>query len=67
MEKTLPPIVRQLIDLRDKQGIAQSAVAEAIGVDQAVVSNWERGVREPKGPALKLLEAFIEAKRKVAA
>lgn len=60
-------IVDELIALREKRGISQSAVAEKIGVDQAVISNWERKKRKPKGPALKLLEAFLEAQRQVAA
>lgn len=52
-------IVAQLIALRKARGISQSAVAEQIGVDQAVISNWEQNKRKPKGPALKLLQAFI--------
>jgi DNA-binding transcriptional regulator YiaG len=60
-------IVDELIALREKRGISQSAVADSIGVDQAVISNWERKKRKPKGPALKLLQAFLDAQRKAAA
>lgn len=52
-------IIAQLIAIRKAGGISQSAVAETIGVDQAVISNWEKKKRKPKGPALKLLQAFI--------
>ncbi len=60
-------IVDQLIELRKARKISQSAVADAIGIDQAVISNWEQKKRRPKGPALKLLLAFIEAKQREAA
>ncbi len=60
-------IVAQLIALRKARGISQSAVAETIGVDQAVISNWEQNKRSPKGPALKLLQAFIAAENERAA
>lgn len=63
----LTPIVAELIAVREARGISQAVVADRIGVDQAVISNWERGKRQPKGPALKLLEAFLTTERERAA
>ena len=53
-------IIAQLISLREARGLSQAFVAESIGVDQAVVSNWETRKRTPKGPALKVLQDFIK-------
>lgn len=33
--------------LREAKGISQRELAEALGVDQSAVSNWERGKAEP--------------------
>lgn len=33
--------------LRERAGITQTALAEALGVDRATVSRWESGDREP--------------------
>jgi DNA-binding transcriptional regulator YiaG len=35
-------------------GVTQAQLADALGVDQSTVSNWENGQR-PRGPARKLL------------
>lgn len=35
-------------------GVTQAQLADAMGVDQSTVSNWENGQR-PRGPARKLL------------
>lgn len=41
--------------LRKELGdISQAQLADAMGVDQSTVSNWENGQR-PRGPARKLL------------
>ncbi|MGZ2449624.1 DNA-binding transcriptional regulator YiaG [Rhizobium ruizarguesonis] len=39
---------------KDLGGITQAQLADAMGVDQSTVSNWENGQR-PRGPARKLL------------
>lgn len=58
-----PDIIAQLVALREKRGISQAAVAAAIGVDQAVVSNWETRKRSPKGPALKVLQEYVASNK----
>ena len=34
-------------EYREKQGLSQKELAEALGIDQSAVSNWERGISEP--------------------
>lgn len=43
-------------EIRVQLGMTQTALAEALGVDQGTVSNWERAAHVPRGPARKLLE-----------
>ncbi|MGG6295266.1 helix-turn-helix transcriptional regulator [Leptolyngbya sp. AN02str] len=38
----------EFMRLREKLGLTQRQVAEAIGVTDQTVSNWERGVYAPK-------------------
>jgi DNA-binding transcriptional regulator YiaG len=38
--------------IRERAGIAQRHVAEALGVDRAAVSRWETGDRDPSGATL---------------
>ena len=45
-EDPLPPI-RQRTAIRQAAGLAQSDLADVIGVSQATVSRWESGRREP--------------------
>jgi transcriptional regulator with XRE-family HTH domain len=53
-----------LKELRAKAGLSQKALAEALDVDQATVSRWERGEREPwlsiVGPLARVLGVEVE-------
>lgn len=46
--------------LRDREGVSQTVFAAALGVTKNLVSDWERGVKKPGGPARRLLEV-VEA------
>lgn len=46
-------------EIRARLGLTQTALAEALGVDQGTVSNWERAANVPRGPARKLLERLL--------
>ena len=39
-------------EARDRAGLTQEELAEKLAVHKMTVSKWERGEREPKGPAL---------------
>ncbi len=41
--------------LREREGASQAVLARYLGVATATLSQWERGVRRPEGPALRLL------------
>jgi len=45
--------------IRSQLGLTQAQLAEAVGVDQSTVSNWERGAA-PRGPARKLIERLTK-------
>jgi putative transcriptional regulator len=47
--------------LRKVAGVSQGVFARALNVQSGLVSQWERGVRRPSGPSLKLL-ALVKAK-----
>lgn len=47
--------------LREREGISQALLALHLNVRTKLVSDWERGVKHPSGPSLKLL-ALIRAK-----
>ena len=42
--------------LREREGVSQAVFAHALGVTKNLVSDWERGVKKPGGPARRLLE-----------
>jgi DNA-binding transcriptional regulator YiaG len=55
----------ELIDvkaIRVAKGMTQAQLGEEVGVDQSTVSNWEKGVTAPRGPARKLLAALSDAR-----
>ncbi|WP_048306570.1 DNA-binding transcriptional regulator [Halomonas sp. PR-M31] len=45
--------------LREREHLSQSVFARYLNVSKNLVSDWERGVKRPGGPALRLL-AVIE-------
>ncbi|MBF0184088.1 MAG: DNA-binding transcriptional regulator [Magnetococcales bacterium] len=47
-----PEEIRQL---REKSQVSQSIFANYLNVSKDSVSQWERGIKKPAGPALKLL------------
>jgi putative transcriptional regulator len=47
--------------LRNRERISQPVFARYLNVSKNLVSDWERGVRKPGGPALRLL-TVIEKK-----
>lgn len=42
-------------NLRTREGISQAVLARHLNVGTKLVSDWERGVKHPSGPSLKLL------------
>lgn len=50
-----------ILELRLREGISQAVLALHLNVRTKLVSDWERGVKHPSGPSLKLL-ALIRAK-----
>lgn len=40
-----PPLRRYL---RERAGLSQGALAQAVGVEVSTISRWERGAREPR-------------------
>ncbi|MCL2855461.1 MAG: helix-turn-helix domain-containing protein [Defluviitaleaceae bacterium] len=39
-------------ELREEKGLKQSELAQTLGVSQATLSNWERGVHDPANETL---------------
>jgi len=45
--------------IREKKGILQSQLAEALGLTQGSISQWELGLTSPSADNLKKLSAFL--------
>lgn len=43
--------------IRLRAGVAQTRLAQELGVDRVTVARWERGTRHPRG---RLLEKYVE-------
>jgi putative transcriptional regulator len=41
--------------LREREGVSQAVLARHLNVGTKLVSDWERGVKRPSGPSLRLL------------
>ena len=57
--KTLAP--EEIRALREREHLSQSVFARYLNVSKNLISDWERGVKRPGGPALRLL-TLIEKK-----
>ena len=51
--KTLAP--EEIRALREREHLSQSVFARYLNVSKNLISDWERGVKRPGGPALRLL------------
>lgn len=47
--------------IRDREHVSQPVFARYLNVSKNLISDWERGVKKPGGPALRLL-ALIQKK-----
>ena len=46
---------RDIVSLRDREGVSQKVFARYLNVPVTLISQWERGERKPSGAAVKLL------------
>lgn len=53
-------IAERLKELRQENGLSQSALAQKIGVSQKAIDYWERGVNEPKATYIVKLADFFD-------
>ena len=50
----------EIREARKRLGLTQDELAERMGLHgKQTISQWERGVRTPQGPSLKLLETLL--------
>ena len=63
-ESCLTPVVEIPADrikaLREREQVSQPVFAAYLNVSRNLVSDWERGVKKPGGPALRLLNIIHE-------
>lgn len=52
---TAPLNPEQIRALREREHVSQPVFARHLNVSKNLVSDWERGVKRPGGPALRLL------------
>jgi putative transcriptional regulator len=52
---TKPLAPEQIRALREREHVSQPVFARHLNVSKNLVSDWERGVKRPGGPALRLL------------
>lgn len=45
----------EIKSIREREHISQPVFARYLNVSKGLVSDWERGVKKPSGPALRLL------------
>jgi putative transcriptional regulator len=56
--RTLSP--EEIKTIRIREHISQPVFARYLNVSKNLISNWERGVKKPGGPALRLLTVIEE-------
>src|SRR6266702_6141867 len=56
-----PLSAREIVALREREGVSQGVFAHYLNVRPKLVSEWERGEKKPSGPSLKLL-SIVKAK-----
>jgi putative transcriptional regulator len=61
LTKVEPLTPKQIQALRQRENVSQAVFARHLNVTTGVISQWERGERQPSGPALTLL-SLIERK-----
>ena len=52
---------QEIAEVRRKAGVSQAVFASYLNVTVGLVSQWERGEKQPRGPSLKLL-ALVQKK-----
>jgi DNA-binding transcriptional regulator YiaG len=66
VQRELPgPAIRR--ELREAAGLTQRDVAHVVGVDEATVSRWESGARDPRGRRRESYSALLKRLREEAA
>lgn len=50
-----PMTPHQIKAIRERERVSQGVFANYLNVTTSLISKWERGVKRPSGPALKLL------------
>lgn len=55
---TLSP--QEIKAIREKERLSQAVFAHYLNVSKNLVSDWERGIKKPGGPALRLLAIVKE-------
>ncbi len=51
-----------IAELRARLGLTQAGMAEALGVRQQTVSEWETGRYQPRGASVRMLQSLAEAR-----
>ena len=51
----------EIVVIRRRRRLTQSQFARLLNVSSKTVQGWEQGVRRPSGPALRLLQFFLES------
>ena len=57
-----PWTAERIAALRDELGLTQAAMAEALGVRQQTISEWETGRYVPRGASVRMLRHLAEGR-----